>query len=160
MNSIKYIKLQVDLGDYLCDNGKPVDSVIKLTKYRCKLPDAGRYEVYYMCNSGNEHFDYPPDFIKHCIKFSYLRYGYLILYEPKTRQAVVINIYNWYYVDSVHERTFYIDKNYNIHIIDRGWTDDDEGEKAAVPGFERKRVIHLMGNGEIKITESNSPAGK
>jgi hypothetical protein len=158
VNSIKYIQLQHDLDNYLC-NGKPVDSVLKLTKYRHRLPDAGKYKIYYMCNSGNVDFDYPPDFIKYCIKFIYQKYGYLILYEPKTRHAVVINIYHFYYVDSVHERTFYIDKNYNIHILDQSWTDGDEGSDGkipAVPNFEKRRTITITANAEIEITEGNS----
>lgn len=158
INNIQYLKLDGP-NRYQCENGQPIDSIIKLTKYRYRLPNINKYESYYMCNSHfDKKWDFNSEFINNCGEFVYQEYGYLILYEPRTTFAIVIDIYHVNYIDAVNDRKFYIDKNYTINLIDTGFTDGDEasnGEQTISTTPGKKRTITILNNGEISINEKN-----
>jgi len=153
IKSVVYNNLD-SLLNYRCTNGEPIDSsVLKLTVYRYKLPDIGKYEVFY--NQTEQKSDGMASFIEaHCEHMQYLYFGYLILFDPVTSKALVLNVYNQYYIDAVNIRDFYIDKNSIIHLKDSGYTDgeDAHGKQTTEYLGATKRTVRILKDGRIKIT--------
>lgn len=146
----EYIQLEQSLGEnYLCNNGLPIDSIFKVYKYKYRLPNIGKYESYYMCNYHPTTKDYSEEFINNCTNFLFQQSGYLILYDQLTKKAIIINIYQVYYVDSLNYREYYIDQDYNIYITDEQFTDGDEKT------FINKRRISILPNGKVKVEQLN-----
>jgi hypothetical protein len=157
IKSIRYMNLD-SLNGYLCTNGEPIDSsVLKLTAYNYKFPNIGKYQVFYRWLS-DESLEKDPLllFIQNNCNMVFNNFGYLILYDPITMNAIVIDIANDYYIDSEESRDFYIDKHYTIHLMDRGWTDgeDSHGNQTAEYLGAIKRTISILKNGEIKIADN------
>jgi len=155
IKSIRYMNLD-SLLRYVCTNGEPIDtSVLKIVKYNYRLPNIGKYQVFYTwVFKGSFGKDPLLLFIKNNCNMLYDDFGYLILYNSLTMNAVVINVANDYYIDAVEERDFFIDKNYIIHLIDRSWTDGDEDSQGnQTDGYlgSQKRTIKILKNGEIKV---------
>lgn len=125
IKSVKYIAFPVSTGfdgwnGDTCTNGVAFEKYIKLTKYRYRLPDIGKYQCYYWCDYRNltSSKEYPEDVLIACKFFlSDLLYGYFILYDPETMSAKVFMIYFDTNDDgSDAYRFFYIDKNHNIML--------------------------------------------
>jgi hypothetical protein len=153
IKSVVYNNLD-SLLNYRCTNGEPIDSsVLKLKVYRYKLPDIGKYEVFY--DQTEQRVDAMASFIKtHCDNMEYLYFGYLILYDPMTSKVLVLNVYNQYYIDAVHVRDFYVDKNSIIHLKDSGYTDgeDAHGKQTTEYLGAIKRTIRILKDGSIRIS--------
>jgi len=150
IKAIKYIHTKND-KNYICNNGKPVDSLLRLTKYRYRLPDIAQYKSYYMCGFNFNHNDYSETFRNNCPEFAYTCYGYLILYDTLTKIANVIDIYFVTYRDGFNiERRFKIDKNYHIDMVEIGTSGEDEDTSKHI---ENKYTISISKNGEIKMSE-------
>jgi hypothetical protein len=158
IKSIKYMNLD-SIFSYVCTYGEPIDSsIVKLTKYNYKFPNIDKYQVFYRWVSGGSYANDPMiQFINKNCNIFYTEYGYLILYDPLAMNAIVLNVSNFYYIDADEERDFFIDKNNNIHLIDRSWTDGDEdanGNQTAEYLGAHKRIISIFKNGEIKIIDN------
>jgi hypothetical protein len=155
IKSIIYNDLD-SIMNYHCTNGEPIDSgILKLTEYRYRLPDIGKYKVFYMFDPiGRFDKDVIMDFFKSNCNMYYDYFGYIILYDSITKNAIVLNVCNSYYIDAVEARSFYVDKNGIIHLDDRTWTDSGEDSKGNV-GSEylgsTKREIYILQDGEIKV---------
>lgn len=157
IKSIRCLNLD-SLNGYACTNGEPIDSsVLKITAYNYKFPDVGKYQVFYRwIPDGYLEKDPLLLFIKNNCNLEYDNFGYLILYDSITMNAIVINIAYDYYLDSEENRDFYLDKHYTIHLLNRGWTDgeDSHGNQTAEYLGAIKRTISILKNGEIKIADN------
>jgi hypothetical protein len=155
---IRYMNLDSSLR-YVCTNGEPIDtSVLRLMKYNYRFPNTGKYQVFYTwVSNGYRGNDPLAMFIKNNCNMLYDDFGYLILYDPLTQNAIVLNVANSYYIDSLSERDFFIDKNYTIHLMDRGWTDGDEDSHGnpttAYIGATRSK-ISILKDGELKVVNN------
>lgn len=159
IKSTRYINLD-SIHGYICTSGKPIDSsLLKLTQYKYKFPNIGKYQAYYMYHqSAATAKDALLDYIKNtCGNMNYSDFGYIILFDPITFNATVLNVSNSFYIDSDWQRFFFIDKNYAIHLIDQNWTDGDEdshGNQTTEYLGSKKRTIVILNNGEIKISDN------
>jgi len=115
--------------------------------FKYRLPDFGIYRAYYQC------FEIPmPEVYKlqddpTSPDKLYYDYGNLVLYEPKTKKAKILNIYNTFSdkePTARFSRYFYIDKNKVIQIYEAG-----EGEEQSF--MKKTQEITILGNGSISI---------
>ncbi len=147
IKDIRYI--EIDRNDSCnCENGKSFASILKLTKYRYRLPDISVYQCFYMCNYDPLSQDFSSEIREYCQRFLYMSYGYLILYNPNSQNAYVITIFYDTYSDALSFRYFYIDKNYKIQLVDYG-IDGDEMPNSEV--IARIHTVSISHKGEIKV---------
>jgi hypothetical protein len=153
------IKQFKHIGEFIystpnCRYNIPMDSLLKFRTYKKRLPDMGRFQVYYMCNDLTKHSipDFPSAYKKYCIDIDdsydsyYTSYGYLILYNQEQLEATILFIYYDYFIESPTRMIFYIDKDYNIFINTISYS---EGEDK-VDVFLACEKINISDNGEIK----------
>ncbi len=148
ISKIKYIKISKE-DTTMCTNGKPFEYFLKLSKYRYRLPDVAFYQCYYMCDYDPRHKEYSPEVNNICNFFLYDTYGYLILYDPRIKEAKVITIFYNTFRDGLNlGRYFYIDEKYKIHLVNYNQDGDDEPE--GKPNIER-HTISILNNCVIKV---------
>jgi len=108
--------------------------------FEYQLPDFGPYQCFYQYDAG-------VNFITKDQR-QYLQCGNLILYEPKSKEAKILQVYNEYIYGgetvSNYQRYFYIDKNKKITIFEVE-LDELEG------GIEKTQEITVSNDGLIKI---------
>jgi hypothetical protein len=158
LNRLKTIS-KVDISDTTYINlqyGQPfnrnsfIDSItISLDSIRYKLENIGPYECYYT-QLNDDSVRYPPNFYddERLCRSS----GNLIFYDPLSRLAKVITIYN--IITQPYEteyRFFFINKNKEIKIFT---AQSNEGELSI---FYQSYSIKVLDNGEIKIKELKPP---
>ncbi|OAQ42814.1 hypothetical protein A5893_17310 [Pedobacter psychrophilus] len=125
-----------------------IDSIThSIDSIRYQFENIGPYECYY-AQLEDDFIKYPAGFYdeKRLCKKS----GNLILYNPKTQVAKIINIFTIIQEPYDYEsRNFFIGKNKEIKIFQ--FVGDDGG----LTGFYQNYSIKILDNGEIKIKELN-----
>jgi len=151
IKSIIYNNLD-SLLNYQCTKGESIDSnVLRITEYNYRLADIGKYSVFYMFDKGTGlNMDAMTSFIKSNCNISYNYFGYIILYDKKTTEAIVLDVCHNYYIDADEFRDFYIDKSGVIHLTDSSYTDGDN-ENGMNRGNVIIRTVSILKNGEIKV---------
>jgi hypothetical protein len=153
IRSIEYFPLPiatwVDTGS--CYDGKPFSRYIKLKGYQYRLPDVYYYHCYYW--SGSRYYndkEYSDRVRRNCQVFlPDYKYGYFILYDPKSMTAKAFTIYfdteyDWLYI----YRFFYIDKSYHIKVYENSASLEGDGK----PPYPYKITrFSILPNGKIKI---------
>ncbi len=136
-----------------CHDSTYVDSLIKITKYRVRLPDRDGYQVYYMTGYTGQDSLFANTDNYNCRSFNYSLYGFLIFYESTQQLARLLPVYYNYFGDeSVQVRQFYIDANYRILLCDKsfGEGDPDGGDPVSRdigPVYE----VKINRNGKLTI---------
>jgi len=153
IKKINYIKIN-SVDTDRCQNGKLLSGFLKLSKYRYRLPDVGVYQCYYWCDynpNNNEYSSYVKQNCDRCLLNFF--YGYLILYNPKTLEANVIAIYYDTFRDGSNlYRNFYIDKNYNITLLDSSQeADDGDGSNPSKVFVNNKHTVSISKQGDIRV---------
>ena len=149
IKDIRYI--EIDRNDSCnCENGKSFESMLKLTKYRYRLPDISVYQCFYICNYDPLSQDFSSEIREYCQRFLYMSYGYLILYNPNSQNAYVITIFYDTYSDALSFRYFYVDKNYKIQLVDYG-IDGEEMPNSEV--IAKIHTVSISHKGEIKVED-------
>lgn len=124
------------------------DSLLKLVdSCQFRLPDMGPYVAYfnYSFTKGPYKEKEGVDFEEHAPYL--ISYGNLILIDPKTRNAKILNIHaNIAAPFSAYARYFYIDNKGKIHIFERS-SDED------LYTFKKRYSISIKKNGQIKVEE-------
>lgn len=148
IKNVKYIVVDSSDEYYNCYHNIPIDSLLLINKYKCRLPDIGILEMYYMSNDKSISQDFTRAFERYCSTLIYDNYGHLILFNKKTQEAKVITIFYSYYLDSYRTREFYIDENYKIYISNKMYTEGDNGvDKHGLSGYE----ISISEDGSVTI---------
>jgi hypothetical protein len=151
ITKVSYLRVGQDADQqWQCKNGKPLESMLKLTHYRYRLPNVGKYRAYYMCSYdyfGREQLDITKNYCT--IAFSGF-YGYLVLFDPGNSSAQVIPIYfdSFSGDSSMLCRAFKIDKDFTIHLIDSTVYDTDE------PIILGRYILKLGADGTFKIKKT------
>ena len=94
-----------------------------LKTFNNQLPNINGFEVYYSeidCYNTSD-----SSFKAMCDGFAGLNCGFLIIYNPSSKIAQMMNISNSYFIDSGVELAFEIDTNYKIKLSETGMTDGD-----------------------------------
>lgn len=136
-----------------CSDGKPFGNFLRLPGYRYRLPNIRNYQCYYWCaNQDPAHSRYSRSVQKNC-DWCLINdwFGYLILYNPATKEAQAIVIYFDTFRDgSDHTRYFYIDKNFNINLFDfEQEADDGDGSVPSTIIAAGRFRISINAKGEI-----------
>lgn len=122
-------------GDLTCNDAGSLDSAL------VSLLDMGPYNAYYAF--GNFHGDKPAETI--FTPDDCLEYGNLVLVDPKTKNAKVLNLYSVKEKDkTINLRLFYIDENKLIHIKEIFC---DEKYCKILKRF----TVNVENNGQIKV---------
>ncbi|HEX8021514.1 hypothetical protein [Mucilaginibacter sp.] len=156
IKSVKYIQVS-SIDTEKCDNGLPRERFLKLNRYRYRLPNIGKYECYYICDYAPASKEYTANAQKYCQNCLFnMFYGYLIIYNPKNYEASVITIFYDTFRDGADlSRHFYIDRNYNIYLVDFEQEADDGDGTIASPVFvNNKYYVSISSNGKIVCTKA------
>jgi hypothetical protein len=133
--SIEYIKI----GDY--DTLKFDDALMRsIDNCKYRLSDFGRYECYYVYNNNDKPWGSGP----FCASA-----GNLILYNPDTKRAKVINLYFRLLMGDGYSRRrfFYIHENKSVQIF--------EGFSMELSnGLESKYIVNILPDGQIDVDEN------
>jgi hypothetical protein len=154
IKKINYIRIASTVDTDRCANGKLFGSFLKLNKYRYRLPDVSIYQCYYWCDYDPANNQYTSLVRENCnLCLINFLYGYLILYNPKTLEANVIAIYYDTFRDGANfYRSFYIDKDYNITLLDSSQeADDGDGTNPSPIDIHGKHVISISKEGKIQV---------
>jgi hypothetical protein len=122
INKLNYVHLGVEINDNCIDSSKIVEH-FNFTNYSTQLPDVGKKKVFYI--SGNK-FEKVFFGTSRCPDFTFDYYGFILLYDAKLKSADVALIYFERYVDSHSTRKFWIDKDYNIIVLDMMFSEGQE----------------------------------
>jgi hypothetical protein len=149
--NMRYVKITA--ADSLsCDNGKPFDKMLEVRNYRYRLPDYGRFKVFYSCNYDYFGKDQAKETRKSCSVFLKTFYGYLTIYDPVKQSANVINIYFSSFSDGLDlNRHFFIDKKFNIHLVD--FAQDSDDEEISKPVVGKRYLIRISLDGKINVNQ-------
>jgi hypothetical protein len=130
-----------------CADGGFVDTtVFKFKKYSLRLPDVQGLQSYISLGLG--YSNYGVDSIYRCFEhYSYYESAYLVLYDSLTQLAKIVALHHpvMSHGELVFQRTFVIDKNFEIHIQDYG-----RGEEEPEP-FDFAFDIKVLPSGEFEI---------
>lgn len=141
IKNIEYLRIKYK-SNYTDD---PVDSLINpIDSIRIKLPNIGPYECYYS-QQITRRYESPDDYF-----FDYeSKAGNIILYDPKTSTAKVINTF--FSEESLNGkiRYFYIALDKTIHIFNGDFTELDASLK-------HDYIVKIKANGKIEIIEDNT----
>lgn len=128
------------------------DSLLKvLTVYKEKLGRFSIYDVYEVevnCYSDSTMGPICPD--------NYNGFSLLVLYEPFSKKAYVLNVEFNYYVDAVNSMRYFFLNDSTLSFIEEMATDGDEDENGDVGAevFEVGRhTVHLAKDGAITISD-------
>ena len=117
-------------------------------KFKYQLPNIGPYQVYYQYVKVPMSYYYKLEDKSDGLDKLYLEYGNLVLYNPKTMSAQILNIYNTFsYKEPTggFSRFFYIEKSGIIKIFESG-----EGESSSF--LKMTKIITVFNNGQISIS--------
>jgi hypothetical protein len=151
IKSIEYQSIRSTVDTDVCKNGRAFGDYLKLTKYRYRLPDIGKYQCFYWCDqASNDNSDYNFEVQTNCeFCFQHDFYGYFILYDPQTLSAKVMTIYFDTEQDTTQLwRFFLIDTNYNITIFENGQSGEGP-DKPETP--YRIKLVSILKDGSINI---------
>jgi hypothetical protein len=139
-----------------CQDGQMFSDILKFDLYQYRLPDINKYQVYYFTDFNNEQL-YPSNVRKNCIVHLNEFYaGYLIFYDPLTKEANVIRIYSDAYIDGMALHTFfYIDKSQTITLAFCGAPSDDQDDDPDHPyiGYD---TIRVTSTGKILLKQTSN----
>lgn len=119
-----------------CEGNILVDSLISIDSYKIRLPDLGRFEIYYMSNDAEVFDDFSEKYKSFCENFFYQFYGVLILYEKETKIARLLPIFYETSKESWHARYFYITEEYKILLCNRNASEGDPVDITVGPAYE------------------------
>ncbi|MBX2984904.1 MAG: hypothetical protein KF882_02905 [Bacteroidia bacterium] len=129
-----------------------INKVSRLAKYKVRLPDFGKFQVFYM---SNEHYLFQ-DFMEGCQK---PKYGIIILYDKEERKANLLTIFNEesFGAEGTYQRFFYIDKDYTIHIcnIKESYVVFDEEESLGIIENDMQETYKIVISSEGKFLINN-----
>ena len=117
-------------------------------KFKYQLPNIGPYQTYYQYVEVPMPYYYKLENKSDGSDKLYLQYGNLVLYNPKTMSAQILNIYNTFsYKEPTggFSRFFYIEKSGIIKIFESG-----EGESSSF--LKMTKIITVFNNGQISIS--------
>ncbi|MGF7080847.1 hypothetical protein [Mucilaginibacter sp. UYCu711] len=140
-----------------CQDGQMFSNLLKFDLYQYRLPDINKYQVYYFTDFNNEQL-YPSNVRKNCIVHLNEFYaGYLIFYDPFTKEANVIRIYSDAYVDGMALHTFfYIDKSQTITLSNFSAPSDDQGDDPDHPYKGYDTIVRVTSTGEIVLKQMSN----
>lgn len=132
------------------------NNILKFSEFRYKLPSISVYDIYIVCDNEMSKV-YKIDEVKRneCLDFMHPIYGYLILYNVNSHEAIVFGIY----YDGINSgnsirRTFYIDEtneNYNILLWDNiNYYYEEEGI-GHIEDSKYEFTVTILTTGEIVI---------
>ena len=133
-------------------NFNQTNALHHLKTYSNQLPNIANMEVYYSQFNCDNTQDSALRTI--CDNYAGLSCGFLILINPTSSTAQIINISNSYYIDSGIDMQFEIDTNYQIHIHETGMTDGDIAPDGTLEPDIYNISTHLITiseNGNIRI---------
>lgn len=152
IKTLKQIIVDSSLEIFSCPGNKSLDSLLHFKKYQIRFPPIGKFECYYVCD-----WDWGDTTVylnsqaiqKYCREFSLYHanwYGFLIVYDPSSMEAKVIELYNsarcW------RERRFYIQNDYKIEIVEievpLNW-------RFPLGRIQKRYQLIILENGEINI---------
>ena len=145
IDSIHYTSLNTGFDFNFTDR-----TVLKhLKTFKNQLPNINGFEVYYSeidCYNTSD-----SSFKTMCDGFAGLNCGFLIIYNPSTKIAQIINISNSYFIDAGVELDFEIDTNYKIKLSETGMTDSD-----IAPDGTMETDIYDISKHVVEITPSGN----
>lgn len=129
-----------------CTYGDKDTSYIFLD-YKVRLPDLGKWQVYYNSGMLSDSSTYLKNKNVKCSEYLYTNYGHLILYDTSNSFAIVMAIYFEKYIDAYSTRRFFIDEKYNLFICNVGYA---EGEEGVDEYISSKYKVKFKPDGSIK----------
>lgn len=143
---INYYAIEREVREVICD-GQNSKNMFTVPRYKLRLPDYKGFQIYYMTNDAVKPEAESNELREPC-DYVYNYYGNLVVYNPTTKTANIITLFNSTYNDWPYDRMFFIEKDYTIYIAD--FTADDGGEELPpYPGPSFK--ITISDTGEFLI---------
>ncbi len=139
-------------------NKKELGSIFKITKFKRRLPDYGKFKIYYMSNDLRKFQDFSEDFPKNCTLFTSTVYGMIILYNPEKKSASLLPVYlEGLPSDSQFERVFYINEEYKISVCDvrHSYDEISEDEVYLESSIQKRFEVSITLDGEFIIKKYN-----
>lgn len=129
-----------------CYDKVEIDSVFNFFRFRYRFPDIGQNNVYLVCDTTFIDYKLNKDLQFLCKNHIYYTHAYLVLFDTITSHANVILLFSKSYD---FRRTFDIDENYNIHLLDHELSTQDEyAEEIPTSKYD----ILIKNNGDIELT--------
>lgn len=150
VKSSKYIFVNPGTDITICNHNIPIDSLFILNRFNYRLPDIGNFEVYLLKNRiEGIALDYTKAFRRYCESILIFNsYGYLIFYNKISHEANFILVSYHFYNDALCSRQFYIDKDFHIYIMDRMYSEGEDGADMEVTG---QYEIRLTDHDKVEI---------
>jgi len=156
IDKVKYLIIDKENEISPCSNTKSekIGDWFKIRKYRYRLPDKGKFQVYYMPSDENAYDDFKSSLPEECCgAFLCNTYGYLILYDTLKREARLLSIFHSCLGDAVNSRRFYIDKNYNIFLLHQIAVEgNDQADIYYGPYYQ----VEILDDGELSVEVSQN----
>jgi hypothetical protein len=154
ISKLEYISIS-SIDSNRCNNGEPFSNYIKLENYSYRLPDIYGYQCYFWGEElmGSKFPEQVKKRCEWCILSSSV--GYLIFYDPKTHKAKTVAVSFSTFRESDHDRLFYIDKSYTIHLVELMYDEDDDPKGPIQSHIGSKYLIKLSRSGDIVITKTH-----
>jgi hypothetical protein len=161
IRKLKHIIVDSSLEVFSCIDNISLDSLLHFKKYQIRFTPLGKYEFYYVCDwdwGDTTAYLNSAAIQKYCREFNLYHanwYGFLIVYDPSTMEAKVVELYNSYHAG--FERRFYIQSDHKIKIVEIEVKELLPNGKLRVLGRVIKNYeVSLLDNGEIKIVRANA----
>lgn len=161
IKKLKHIIVDSSLEVFSCTENISLDSLLHFKKYQLKFTPYGKYEFYYVCDwdwGDTTGYLNTAAIQKYCREFNLYHanwYGFLIVYDPSTMEAKVIELYNSYHAGT--ERRFYIRSDHKIEIVEIEVKDQlPNGRHRVLGKIIDKYVVSFLENGETAIVRTKS----
>lgn len=152
IKNLKHIIIDSSFEVFSCPDNISLDSLLHFKKYQIRFPPIGKYELFYVCD-----WDFHDTVVylnsleiqKYCKDFGFNHsawYGFLIIYNPVTSQASVIELFNTFHACA--SRRFYITADYKIEIFE---IDRPQNWRLPLGKILKKYQVLILENGEINI---------
>jgi hypothetical protein len=150
---LQHIIVDSALEVFSCPNQKSLDSLLHFKKYQIRFPNIGEYECYYVCDFDSHDttvYLNSDEIQNYCRDFSFNHsawYGFLIVFDPHTSEAKVIELFNSFHACS--ERRFYIRDNHSIFLIEIERSPN--GRDIQLGKIRKKYEVSILEDGEVNI---------
>ena len=152
---------------YYLDTPLDIGSIFRFKSYRYRFPDISGYNVFLVCDTTSLPSMYKKEEIEKKTCYYYYIYnitGFLLLYNPETKTANIIDIFHQNTADD-NSKTFDIDNDFVItmqsYISNYEYIIDDLGE---VIGQNREPIkglkcwVNILPDGKIQVKYPESEA--